>query len=223
MYGGPLSPDFNIEEDDFMQLGPCGPAGDEDMGDIADDLINGAFDRDEAFFGYMDRCHGVPGGYRSRDPHYYHTKIFGKLLHQTEKAFLFEWDDRDKPVKVWIPKGAVYEEKVRTVEGKDYLWVWTKFWLAKQRVMTWSADVQEEHARQNNLERSLVMFESDPTDEEELDCSNFVTKKKEYRGPNPEEADCSSMVSNRHKRKKAREAAKKQTPKMPDTDEFGGF
>lgn len=186
------------------------------MGDIADDLINGAFDRDEAFFRRVER--GLGSIDFQRDPYYYHTKVYGEIIEVREKSILFNWTDRDDPVKVWIPKkllkGAI------KVNGQDSIWVWSKFWREKQKELNWSASVQEEHNRQKIAEATISSFIGKHDDLEELDCSNFVTKKKPFVScRNSESADCSNMVSDRHKRKKAR----KSPPSTPEIDEFGGF
>jgi len=215
---GPISPRFNMEDDDFMQLGPCGPSGDEDMGEMADYYMNLAMDNDEPYYAptYSDYA-----GTYLRDPFHYHTKVYGTVVQSTNKAVLFEWDDRDKPVKVWIPKKLI--KGAINASGQDSLWVWTKFWKAKQEEMNWTADVQEEHDRQKATEEAISTFIGDEgsRDPEEADCSHLVTKKKtrSVSCRNSESADCSSMVSERHKRKKARKPAES----IPDVDEFGGF
>lgn len=213
--GGPISPRFNMEDDDFMQLGPCGPSGDEDMGEMADYYIGLALDNDEPY--YAPSYSDVAGTYL-RDPLHYHTKVFAKEVNSTEKAILIEWTDRDKPVKIWVPKKCIKKQ------GPGYFFIWKKFWMAKQEEMNWTAEVQEEHDRQKVTEEAISTFigDDDSLDADEMDCSHLVTKKKKPEGAcgrGSERVDCSNMVSERHKRKMARKAP----PAMPETDEFGGF
>lgn len=217
---GPISPRFNMEDDDFMQLGPCGPSGDEDMGEMADYYMNLAMDNDEP---WVSPYYENSAGTYLRDPLHYHVKVFAKEVNSTTKAVLIEWSDRDKPVKVWVPKKCI------KAQGPGYFFIWKKFWMAKQEEMNWTAEVQEEHSRQKQVESAICSFvpgNLELEELEEMDCSHLVTRDK--KKPNAscrksESADCSNMVSERHKRKKARQAEQDKLPPMSELDEFGGF
>lgn len=190
------------------------------MGEMADYYMNLAHDNGEEWCSpyYSDYA----GSYRL-DPLHYHIKVFAKEVNSTKKAILIEWNDRDKPVKVWVPRKCIKEQ------GPGYFFIWKKFWMAKQEEMNWTAEVQEEHARQNQVESAICSFVpgNKTLDElEEMDCSHLVTKKKKLEGAcgrGSERVDCSNMVSDRFKRKKARQAKQDKLPPMPELDEFGGF
>jgi len=191
------------------------------MGEMADYYINLAMDNDEPYYA---KAYSDAAGSYLRNPLHHHIKVFAKEVNSTKKAILIEWNDRDKPVKVWVPRKCIKEQ------GPGYFFIWKKFWMAKQEEMNWTAEVQEEHARQNQVESAICSFVpgNKTLDElEEMDCSHLVTRNKKKPegacGRGSERVDCSNMVSERHKRKKVRQAKQDKLPRMPEIDEFGGF